>query len=257
MPVSAAAVFDALPAGPARVLTLSFLPGSNDDDMGGILCQEQRTCVSVPYPYLLRDIGVKDLDLAIHGGTTDPLIVFGYSQGARVSAEWLQAHAGTEGAPSPEKLSFVLIGNPGRKHGGAHVHWGQTTPDTAYKVLDVSRQYDLASDYPDRFDLLALANAYAGLTFIHPNYEAVDLYDPANYVWTEKNTTYVFVPTKNLPLLEPLRWVGLNALADSLNGPLKAMIEKAYNRSYLPSKPGLPPAEPPVDPPVDRPRSHP
>lgn len=245
-PVASAAIFDALPPGPARVLTLSFIEGSNDDDMQGVMCQEQRSCVPVPYPYLLRSVGVKDLDLALHdGGAVGPQIVFGYSQGARIVGDWLEEHAGTEGAPSPDELSFVLIGNPGRKHGGAHVEWGQTTPETEYKVLDVSRQYDMASDYPDHFNLLAIANAYAGFTFVHANYEEVDLYDSANYFWTEGNTTYVFVPTKNLPLLEPLRWIGLSDLADSLNGPLKEMIEKAYDRSYLPAQPGLPPVPDP------------
>ena len=76
------------------------------------------------------------------------------------------------------------------------------------------------------------ANANAGFLFVHQDYEDVDIYDPANYVWTEGNTTYVYVPTKNLPLLEPLRWVGLSALADALNEPLKEIVERAYDRSY-------------------------
>lgn len=253
-----AAVFDALPEGPARVLTLALIPGGNDDDLGGVVCQEPRACVAVPYPYLFRSVGVADLNNALISGAPERQIIFGYSQGARVAAEWLEEHGGTEGAPTPDELSFVLIGNPGRKYGGANVALGQATPtDTDYDILDVSRQYDGASDLPDRFNLLAIANALMGFSSIHTAYEDVDLYAETNYVWTEGNTTYVFVPTENLPLLDPLRWLGLTGLADSLNGPLKAMIESAYDRSYLPAEPGLPPVEPEPDPEPEQPPSEP
>lgn len=237
-------VFDALLPSPARVLTLSLIAGGNDDDLRGVVC-EQRTCVPVPYPYLDRKTGVIDFDNGLHAnGSPGRQIGYGYSQGARVMSDWLNSYAGTEGAPTPEELSFVLIGNPGRKHGGSRVHLNEMTPDTDYRVLDVSRQYDLASDTPDdRTNLLAMMNAYAGFSSIHPDYESVDIYDSANYVWTEGNTTYVFVPTARLPILGFLYSIGLSGLADSLDAPLRAAIEKAYDRSYLPAKPGLPQAE--------------
>ncbi|KWX66705.1 hypothetical protein ASJ79_05745 [Mycobacterium sp. NAZ190054] len=244
----------------ARVLTLSLLPGGNDDDLRGEVCSAQRECSSVPYPYLLRTHGVSLLDTALRQPMPDPeqsrQIVFGYSQGARVAVNWIEEYGGTEGAPGPEDLSFVLIGNPTRKHGGAHVGWGEAVPETDYEVLDVARQYDLAADFPDKLHLLALANVFAGFAFVHADYEDVDLHDPANYVWTEGKTTYVFVPTENLPLLEPLRWVGLTGLADALNGPLKEIVESAYDRSYLPARPGMP-AEPEPEPEPEEPPTEP
>lgn len=235
----------------ARVLTLSLLPGGNDDDLQGEVCAAQRQCSSVPYPYLLRSQGMDLLDKALRQPLPDPAqphqIVYGYSQGARVAADWIAKYAGTEGAPSPENLSFVLIGNPGRKYGGAHVGWGQAVPDSDYAVLDVARQYDMASDFPDNpLNLLALLNVFAGFAVTHTDYEELDLYDPANYVWTEGKTTYVFVPNDKLPLLEPLRWIGLAGLAKALDGPLREMIEAGYDRSYLPAKPGLPAAPAPA-----------
>lgn len=257
---AAAAQISLLPEN-ARVLTLSLLPGGNDDDLRGEVCAGGRTCSSVPYPYLIRAQGVELLDQALRQPAPDPeqphQIVFGYSQGARVAADWIGQRGGTEGAPSPEHLSFVLIGNPGRKYGGAHVGWGQTVPDSDYRVLDVARQYDMAADMPDRFSLLALANVLAGFMFIHADYEDVDLYDPRNYVWTEGSTTYVFVPTENLPLLQPLRWLGLTGIADALNGPLKAIVEQAYDRSYLPAEPGLPSAPEPTPEPEPEPEPTP
>ncbi len=234
-PPAAAALPDQL-----KVVTLALYPGRADDDHGGLMCTGTRTCEPVPYPYLERSVGADNLQTALQLDNPGwPVVVFGYSQGARVVGRWLEEHAGTEGAPSPDELSFVLIGNPDRKHGGAHV--GHVTPHTEYDVIDVTRQYDRASDWPDNpLNLLAFLNACAGLTNIHIEYGDVDIYDPANYVWKEGNTTYVFIPTENIPLLEPLRKLGLTELADKLNDPLKAKIEKAYDRSYLPAQPGWP-----------------
>lgn len=224
------------------IVTLALYPGRNTDDHGGVMCTGTRTCQPVSYPYLERSAGAEDLQSAVVLDTSDgPIVVFGYSQGARVVSQWLEEYADAPGARTPDQLSIVLIGNPDRKHGGAHVHLGQITPETQYDVLDISREYDMASDWPDRpLNLLALANAYAGMRYIHIDYAGVDIYDPGNYVWKEGNTTYVFVPTENIPLLEPLRRMGLDALADQLNAPLKAKIDRAYDRSYLPATPGWP-----------------
>ncbi|MCV7072582.1 PE-PPE domain-containing protein [Mycobacterium rufum] len=225
-----------------EIVTLGLYPGRNSDDDGGIMCTGSRACEPLAYPYLERKVGADILQDALTLDTApEPVVVFGYSQGARVVTQWLEDHAGTEGAPSPDRLSFMLIGNPDRRYGGAHAPLGQITPDTEYDVIDVSRQYDRASDLPDNpFNVLAFLNASAGLRDIHMHYEDVDIYDPANYVWKEGNITYVFVPTENIPLLDPLRRLGLTDLADKLNGPLKAKIEEAYDRSYLPATPGWP-----------------
>ncbi len=247
--LASAAEFDYFPPEPARVLTLSLIPHGNDDDLQGVMCQSPRTCEMVQNSYLSKTLAVNNLDEALRDGTTGRQYVFAYSQGARVVSLWLQTRSQVEGAPTPDDLGFVLMGNPGRKYGGADGDWDQVIPETDYHVIDVSRQYDAASDFPDNpFNLLALLNANAGFLFVHQDYEDVDIYDPANYVWTEGNTTYVYVPTKNLPLLEPLRWVGLSALADALNEPLKEIVERAYDRSYLPAQPGLPEPAPEPEP---------
>ncbi len=237
-----------------KVVTLALYPGHNSDDHGGIMCTGTRTCTPVEYPYLDRYTGADDLQAAFASTDfTAPMVVFGYSQGARVVSQWLEDHAGTEGVPTPQQVSFVLIGNPERKYGGTHRRLGSITPDTDYGIIDVTRQYDRASDWPDNpMNLLAFLNANAGLTNTHVDYDDINIYDPGNYVWKEGNTIYVFVPTENIPLLEPLRKMGLDKLADELNGPLKAKIEKGYDRSYLPDSPGWPPdLLPPIVPPSE------
>lgn len=237
----AAAEFAYFPQEPTRVLTLSLLPGGNNDDLSGVMCESPRTCKDVLYSRANSASAVATLNQALRDGTAGKQIVFAYSQGARVAGRWLTQNAGTEGVPTTQDLSFVLMGNPSRKYGGSDRDWETTFPETDYRVIDVSQQYDMASDFPDNpFNLLALLNANAGFFFTHQDYESVDIYDEANYVWVEGNTTYVFVPTENLPLLKPLRWVGLGFLADALNAPLKEIVEQAYDRSYLPAQPGLP-----------------
>lgn len=259
LPVGTSSLFAAPAAAadvpdPFTMTTLALYPGHNSDDHGGIMCTGARSCTRVEYPYLDRYTGSADLNAALAAADlTQPLVVFGYSQGARVVSQWLDDHAGTEGAPTPQQVSFVLIGNPENKYGGTHRRLGSITPVTDYGIIDVSRQYDRASDWPDNpLNLLAFLNANAGLTGIHTHYEDVDIYDPRNYVWKEGNTIYVFVPTENIPLLDPLRKMGLDKLADELNAPLKAIIEKGYDRSYLPDSPGWPPdLLPPIVPPTE------
>ncbi|KMO83537.1 PE-PPE domain-containing protein [Mycolicibacterium chlorophenolicum] len=247
-PPSAAVAADE-PA-PATVLTISPLwpVWSIDTALEGSMCATNR-CSTVPYVPFVTPDGVRALDARLSQTTGvqpggSPTIVLGFSNGAGVAEQWMADNAGKPGAPSPEDVSFVLIGNPRRAYGGTRP---PITP-TDYHVIDIVRQYDPMADFPDNpLNLLALANVAAGmLSPMHLDYRSVDLDDPANVVWTEGNTTYVFVPTQDLPLLRPLRAMGMTALADALNEPLKEIVEKAYDRPYLttPAEPSAPNQEP-------------
>ena len=229
---AAAAEVPSVPS-PATVLTVFPWEGSMEDELQGTLCQAPNNCVQIRQ-FLWDPNGITTIETTIDT-TPGTKVVFSYSEGARSVAKWMEQHAGDSDAPSPDELSFVLIGNPTRAYGGSDK---KAMPQTQYQVIDVSRQYDPASDFPDDpTNLIALLNSLAAFTVIHTDYEGVDMYDPANIVWKEGNTTYVFVPTENLPLLEPLRNLGLKGLADALNGPLKEIVERAYDRSYLPTAP--------------------
>lgn len=220
--------------GPATVLSVGLKTGGVHDDLKGVVCQAPNTCRPVSYPRFFYPAGADPLNESIR--ETDGLkIVYGYSQGGQVISAWMRKYAAAADAPPADELTFVILGNGDRPHGGSNAQSGYATPVTQYKVIDVARQYDFAADFPDDpMNLLALANAFAGFTSLHLEYEDVDLYDPRNIVWTEGNTTYVFVPTENLPLLNPLRAFGFTKLADRLNGPLKEIVERAYKRDYLP-----------------------
>ncbi|MDZ5085480.1 MULTISPECIES: PE-PPE domain-containing protein [Mycobacteriaceae] len=234
-PTAAAAAAAAVPSvpSPATVLTVFPWEGSMEDELQGTLCRAPNNCVQIRQ-FLWDPNGITTIETTIDA-TPGTKVVFSYSEGARSVADWMEQHADDSDAPSPDELSFVLIGNPTRAYGGSDK---KVMPQTQYQVIDVSRQYDPASDFPDDpTNFIALLNSLAAFTVIHTDYEGVDMYDPANIVWKEGNTTYVFVPTEELPLLAPLRNLGLTGLADALNGPLKEIVERAYDRSYLPTAP--------------------
>lgn len=215
-----------------------------DELFQGAFCSATsgNSCTPVRYlsgiPGIGESDGLRALTSALRT-TAGPTSVLGFSQGALISTEWIRENNGKAGAPDPEDLSFVLVANPLRKYGGvrADLDIGDPTPDHEYSVLDIAVEYDGAADFPDNpLNLLALANAFAGFQYVHIyQYDDIDLENSEKLVWTEGNTTYVLIRSQNIPLLEPLRILGLHELADRLNDPLKAIIDSAYDRDY----PGL------------------
>ena len=232
----------------ANVLTVTgytawgALDGNMDDLFQGEYCNDAsgNSCTPVRYLSALPTAiaepdGYRALRSAI-GSITEPTTVVAYSQGATISTYWLRDNAGRPDAPAPENLSFVLAANPMRKYGGIRPASGlvRPTPETEYSVTDIAMEYDGVADFPDNpFNLLAVANAIAGFQYVHIfGYDQVDLDTADKLVWQDGNTTYVLVRSENIPLLQPLRILGLNDLADRLNAPLKAIIDSAYNRDY-------------------------
>ncbi|WP_161600590.1 PE-PPE domain-containing protein [Mycolicibacterium hodleri] len=214
---------------------LPRLPGPMDDELQGAMCQGDNVCQSVEYPAsrsrFSRPAGVLALTAALQE-VDQPITIFAYSQGAEVVEGTLAEMTEHGNAPAAADLSIVLIGNPARRHGGIDVAFGgPAMPTSPFQVTDIVQQYDPIGDFPQNpFNMLALANALAGLLYVHADYANVSVDDPANISWTEGNTTYVFVPTEKLPLLAPLRQMGFNELADTLNAPLKQIVEAGYHR---------------------------
>ncbi len=220
------------------------IPWPIDTTLSGAVCDEAsgNTCSDITYPYLWGDMSVRWgaqalTDTLQH--VTTPTTIFGYSLGAAAATEWLAENAHNRDAPSPNDLHFILTGNAKRKYGGSWWLYPSTptTPSTQYTVLDIAREYDGAADTPnDMWNILAWANQLAGFWLVHTNYNSVDLVNDEKLVWQEGNTTYVLVRTPDLPLLmpilEPLRWIGLGFVADIINAPFKAIVDWAYARNY-------------------------
>jgi hypothetical protein len=194
-------------------------------------------------------------------------VVFGGSQGAvtaLLEMRYLQSLP-ADLRPGLDELSFVLTGNPFRPDGGLFarglsipqlgVTFSGATP-AVYPVVDYAVQYDGVADFP-RYPLnfISTANAVAGIVFLHSGLIAVP-HDIASGVVQPVSspavqTTYILLPTDDLPLLYPLRAIPLvgNPLADLIQPDLRVLIELGYDRTAyqdVPTPAGLFPSFDPV-----------
>ncbi|MET0705174.1 MAG: PE-PPE domain-containing protein [Mycobacterium sp.] len=215
------------------------------------------------------------------------ITIFGYSQGAAVASMEKTALAGLTPAEKAN-YSFVLIGNPERPNGGVFERlaalgtvpildatFGLPTPtDTGIQTTDIAFQYDGVADFPEYpINLLADLNALAGFAYIHPTYLAPnegssqlpDGYteeellaaqaDPANQVQVG-DTLYITIPTKTLPILDPLIAVGqatgtsalVNPVVDLISPTLRVLIDTGYDPNANPGVPTPFRLIPPVNP---------
>lgn len=186
--------------------------------------------------------------------TGDPVAVVGYSSGANVVVRELR-YLQSIGSPAPGQLSFMLIASMNRPNGGLaarfpglfvpfiNVKFDGTTPtNTPYKITDVSWQYDPVSDFPNYpLNLLADLNSLVGFFTQHGNYYPADMNGPRavpDYTDPASNITYVTLATPRLPLLVPLRMLGVpKQLIDLVEPALKVLVDLGYDRSI---KAGVP-----------------
>lgn len=176
--------------------------------------------------------GVRALDNAMRD-TPGPLIVLAHSQGAQVASHWMREHANDPTAPAPNRVMFILLGNPLRSFGGSaigHREFGGTigepTPiTTPWTIVDVARRYDGWADSPsDASNRLAAKNANLGKRTYHTHYNEVDLDDPTHTVWSRGNTTYVLTH-ETLPM-----WRNGPKPTEREQRETIAYVESAYNR---------------------------
>ena len=189
------------------------------------------------------------------------VVVFGYSQGARVVTIEKINIANSANPPNPNLLSFVFIGNISRPNGGLfsrmsflptipilNVTTGQPTPtNTPYQTTDIAIRWDGVADFPlYPLNLLAVANALLGFQYVHGTYLAPNansdpgelpggysqaqwqdmMNNPQNYpdivqVQQFGDTKYITVTPVVLPLVQPLHMVPL------IGTPIADLLEPA------------------------------
>lgn len=202
-----------------------------------------------------------------------PVVIFGFSQGATVASIG-KSQLSKLSPEDQANINFVLIGNPNRPNGGLFERlamfgtvpildatFGLPTPtNTDMSTVDIAFEYDGVADFPlYPINLLADLNAVAGFWYTHGSYLAPDgrnpeelpngltpaelavaIGDPANQQrLAGSDTTYVLIPTPNLPLLQPLREFGAftntefltNPLIDLIQPALRVLIETGYDRT--------------------------
>lgn len=213
----------------------------------------------IDYPAALfgmdRSIGVAVTAVldAIHA-TPGPVVVAGFSQGAVAVARAKQDLMTLPGGqrPAAGQLSFVTVGDPSGQGGILRVLPSRipliglspvVAPDTPYNTVTVNGEYDGWADFPDRpGHLLSVANALAGTAYVHGRYETVpgglDVSTvPARNITTTVNslggrTTTYLIPTEKLPLLQPLRDIGVpEPIVAAIEKPLKAKVDAGYTRN--------------------------
>jgi PE-PPE domain len=193
--------------------------------------------------------GLQDLQTALASEPpgTDT-IVFGYSQSATIATDELDeiANGTVSRPPSPAELAFVLVGDPNNPDGGLlerfdgfyvpgfNLAFNGATPDSVYPTDVYTHEYDGAADFPQYpLNLLADVNAILGVFYDH---DYADL-TPAQVATAvveavspgAGDTTYYFIPTQTLPLLEPLAQASAPQwLIDLLTPDLRVLVDMGY-----------------------------
>lgn len=195
------------------------------------------------------------------------LLVAGFSQGAvAVAYEKRRLMAlPIDQRPTSDRLTFVTIGDPAGPGGIMRFLPGTVPlldlspvrpPDTPYASLIVNGEYDAYGDFPDRpWNLISVANALLGIVYVHGRYETVsgglDLTAvPERNITVTTNaaggtTTTYLLPTPRLPLVQPLRDIGVpESVVVALEKPLKAAVDAGYVRNDPTPATAKPPSRP-------------
>lgn len=188
-------------------------------------------------------------------------VIFGFSQGGAVVSEYKRAFNAKYADPAPDVSiaapTFVMIGNIERPNGGfyqrfagLHVPFfdmtalGSTPTETAgatagqVTTYDISGQYDPVSDFPAYpLNLFADLNAALGFIYVHLDYSNLDM--PSAVLQDQVgDTDYYMIPSTRLPLLLPLRAIGVpDPILAVLDAPLRVLVEAGYDRTVSPGQP--------------------
>lgn len=209
--------------------------------------------------------GVAILDAAIRQqiAAGSSVTVFGYSQSATMASLEMAQLAASPNPPRPDQLSFTLIGNPNNPNGGIATRFpgisipsiGVTatgaTPSNLYPTNIYTLEYDGVADFPRYpINFLSTLNAVAGAYYVHTDYFAltpgqIDSAIPLTNTVGPTMTHYYMIPTRNLPLLEPLRALPIigDPLADLVQPDLRVLVNLGYGdpaHGYSTSPPNVP-----------------
>ncbi len=203
--------------------------------------------------------GVTALDAAIRSQLAagnnpvgNKVVVVGYSQGASVTSQEAADLAASPNPPSPDQVSFILLGDPSTPNGGFTTRYqipgtpplslpalGLTfntapTGGTPYPTTVYNQEYDLAGDAPQYpLNFLSDLNATLGFVTQHGGYLNLtpdQISSAVQLQTTGGNTTYYMIPTPNLPLLAPVRLLPLvgDPLADLVQPDLRVLVNLGY-----------------------------
>lgn len=199
-------------------------------------------------------IGSQNLNTALGSlNTNEPTTIVGYSLGAVAVNSWRKEH-GEQAAKDGRDIQFYLIANAYKPNGGILARFpglflpigissqAPIDPKDGFKTIDVTNEYDPYGDFPAYFNPLALANSLMGIQYAHPDkyYDGVDISKLTPIEDPITKTKYYLVPSKHLPLLQPIRdftdQFGASFVLDAIEPTLRVFIDMAYDRDSSPGK---------------------
>jgi hypothetical protein len=197
-----------------------------------------------------------------------PYVIEGYSQSADIVVAEKEALMQTGQHPD---VTLLMLGDPDRPNGGLDERFvGMFTPglgmgdltgaeptDAGIPTIDIANQYDFVADYPQfPIDPVSDLNAIFGLIYAHAAYGDGPLPEEVPDVWppseplsgpfaseytlgsteivkqVDGDTTFYFIPTTELPLLDPLRSLGVpESVLNVFQPALQVIVEAGYDRS--------------------------
>ena len=214
--------------------------------------------------------GLGDLQAAMgQQGADQPYLVEGYSQSAVIAIdEELQL---IQSGQAPPDATFLLLGSLNRPDGGIFERFpgliipgtagfdfnGAEPTDAGIPTIDIANQYDFFADFPQYpINGLADLNALFGIIYAHAAYGNGPLPEEVPSVWPpseplsgpyaseyvlgstetvrqiDGDTTFYFIPTTELPLLDPLRSLGVpESVLNVFQPALQVIVEAGYDRS--------------------------
>jgi hypothetical protein len=178
------------------------------------------------------------------------VLVVGYSQSATIASlemRYLQALPAAL-RPDSNLLNFMLLADPNNPMGGVLTHlipgfgtFHFPTPlTTSYATSIFTLQYDAIADFPAHpLWLPSDLNALLGFLNLHGSVPYLPAAQVASAIQSQiGNISFYFMPTAQLPLLDPLRmFVPIlgNPLADLLQPFLKPIVDLGYAPGMLPA----------------------
>jgi hypothetical protein len=199
-------------------------------------------------------LGAAQLNQGIEDQLSTPgnqVVVYGYSESTTVATqEMINLDALPAGQQfNPADLSFVLVEDLNNPDGGflerfpslASTPFPATPADTPYDTSIYTIEYSGTSDFPEYpSDLMADENAAAGFVDLHPfllpgwptGFDTSSIADAVlqpTSVGYDGNTDYFLIPTQNLPMLDLMRDLGGNAIADLIQPDMRVIVDQGYD----------------------------
>ncbi|TPG32265.1 PE-PPE domain-containing protein [Mycolicibacterium hodleri] len=219
-------------------------------DRTGVVWPAQAKPYTGPNDLTLGDsiaVGIPAMKTAVNQALAslqgnETVTIVGMSAGCLVVDELFRQYAKNGTWADPAKVTVVLMADSSRQanikgaqYSKQYNYTYQPPVDTPYNLIVVTKEYDGTSDFPDKLNFLAIANANAGAILLHDTTFFTDLSTvPAeNITVSVPNslggvTTHYLIPTATLPLVQMFPFL------KPMEASLKVKIDRGYSRNDVP-----------------------